>query len=130
MKINVFVSEDEISSNPNLYDLGRLVYQKYLNIKKRLNVDEMTVKDATTVCPNCNRDLSNLNENDLDGCGDPNCNKNLTEEEYDLCVICHKKSPYLKSTHIDKRIGYVIGVGQTCFQETKCKNNLEYFLPV
>jgi hypothetical protein len=127
MKINVFVSEDEIQSNPNLHDLGKLVFERYLDTKKRLNIDEMTIKVATTTCPNCNRDLSNLSENDLDGCGDPNCGKILSEEEYDLCVICHKKSPYLKSTHIDKRIGYVEGVGQTCFIGKYCKENSQNF---
>lgn len=48
---------------------------------------------------------------------------NIEEQEindYDYCVLCGKKSPYKKTTHIDERIGYVEGAGQACFQPNKC----------
>ena len=32
----------------------------------------------------------------------------------DKCVICGAETPYEFETHIDYRIGYVEGVGQTC----------------
>ena len=40
--------------------------------------------------------------------------------ELDVCVLCGKKSPYKRTTHIDERIGYVEGVGQGCFQPKSC----------
>lgn len=42
-------------------------------------------------------------------------------DSYDKCVICGKKSPYKISTHIDQRIGYIEGVGQTCFSPKECE---------
>lgn len=44
----------------------------------------------------------------------------INENSYDKCVICGKESPYLRSTHIDVRIGYVEGAGQGCFQTNIC----------
>lgn len=38
--------------------------------------------------------------------------ENANQREH--CVICGKETPYLISTHIDYRIGYVEGVGQLC----------------
>ena len=42
----------------------------------------------------------------------------------DKCVICGKESPYDHKTHIDYRVGYVEGGGQTCFQPKIC--NYDY----
>ncbi len=39
---------------------------------------------------------------------------NKDGESYDNCVVCGKQTQYKTSTHIDMRIGYVGGVGQTC----------------
>jgi hypothetical protein len=47
-------------------------------------------------------------------------NEETKEDEFDKCVICGKESPYLKSTHIDLRTGYVEGGGQGCFQPNGC----------
>ena len=41
--------------------------------------------------------------------------------EKENCVICGKESPYKVSTHIDMRIGYDEGAGQTCFNPNECK---------
>ena len=41
--------------------------------------------------------------------------------DYDICIQCGKTSPYLKTTHIDLREGYLEGVGQTCFNPNVCK---------
>ncbi len=38
----------------------------------------------------------------------------ISQDGYDLCVICRQKTPYPSHTHIDFRIGYIEGVGQTC----------------
>jgi len=42
------------------------------------------------------------------------------QQSYDECVICGKKSPYTRSTHIDFRVGYVEGSGQGCFEPYMC----------
>ncbi len=44
----------------------------------------------------------------------------LNDDSYDECVMCGKKSPYKRSTHIDLRVGYVEGCGQGCFQPHMC----------
>ncbi len=36
------------------------------------------------------------------------------KEEIEECVVCHKKTEYLKSTPIDQRKYYVEGCGQLC----------------
>lgn len=41
-------------------------------------------------------------------------------DSFDHCVICGKETPYLRSTHIDYRIGYVEGSGQGCYQPNVC----------
>ena len=40
--------------------------------------------------------------------------------EFDVCVICGKKSPYTMNTNIELRIGYVEGAGQGCFSPEDC----------
>ena len=40
----------------------------------------------------------------------------------DKCVICGKDTPYRFNDHIDRRIGYVEGAGQGCFQPTMCSS--------
>lgn len=47
-------------------------------------------------------------------------NKIFFEDIKDRCVICGKESPYLRSTDISERIGYVEGGGQACFQPNIC----------
>jgi hypothetical protein len=44
----------------------------------------------------------------------------INENSYDKCVICGKESPYTEKTNIELRVGYVEGVGQTCFQPNFC----------
>lgn len=44
-------------------------------------------------------------------------------DTYDVCVICGKVTPYKYSHHIDMRIGYVEGVGQTCPNPNECQLN-------
>jgi len=36
------------------------------------------------------------------------------DDDYEKCVMCGESVPYLKSTHIDRRVGYVEGAGQLC----------------
>lgn len=48
----------------------------------------------------------------------------ISQDGYDLCVICRQKTPYPSHTHIDFRIGYVEGVGQTCTSADCSSKNL------
>ncbi len=47
--------------------------------------------------------------------------KRMLKEEIEKCVICHKKTEYLKSTPIDQRKHYVEGCGQVC---ENCANEM------
>jgi hypothetical protein len=42
------------------------------------------------------------------------------QDQYDKCVLCGKLSPYLKTTHVELRVGYVESSGQGCFSPTTC----------
>jgi hypothetical protein len=44
----------------------------------------------------------------------------ISDDGYDLCVVCGRKTQYKSYTHIDERMGYVEGVGQTCVDVNKC----------
>ena len=102
MSIKVKVTEEEIQNNSNNYDLGQLVRNKYWEIIG----DEITTKID-------NIDTSiNIKSNDL--------NSSVNTPEYDRCIDCGKNTPYTKDTHIDKRRGYIEGMGQTCFQKNIC----------
>ncbi|HAT68819.1 MAG: hypothetical protein A2481_04195 [Candidatus Yonathbacteria bacterium RIFOXYC2_FULL_47_9] len=50
----------------------------------------------------------------------------VSPDGYDLCVHCGAKTPYKTETHIDARIGYVEGVGQTCPNGCKTKEEGHY----
>lgn len=117
MGINVLVTEEEIKSKPNYFDLGKLVAERYEQAKSKMDSNTINTK-----CHICNKDLSNLDNFNSGVCGDPNCFKSQTDDGYDVCVMCGKKSPYLSSIHIDERIGYVEGVGQGCFKTKKCQS--------
>jgi hypothetical protein len=49
-----------------------------------------------------------------------NHEKFIDNNSYDKCVICGKESPYLKSINVENRVGYVDGIGQTCFSPNEC----------
>lgn len=49
----------------------------------------------------------------------------INDDNYDECVICGKKTPYTRSTHIDLRYGYVEGAGQGCYQPQVCNKLIE-----
>jgi hypothetical protein len=44
----------------------------------------------------------------------------ITDDGYNLCVVCGRKTKYKSETHIGERTGYVEGVGQTCADINKC----------
>lgn len=49
-----------------------------------------------------------------------------TKQEKDKCIICSKETPYLMTTHIDYRVGYLEGSGQGCFQPQTCNSKKVY----
>jgi hypothetical protein len=36
--------------------------------------------------------------------------------KFDKCISCGLETPYLESTPVGERVGYVEGIGQDCFQ--------------
>lgn len=85
--MKIIVTEEEILSTPNYYELGMKIHTRYLAQKERR---EEVVESITTT------------------------------NEYDVCNICGKQSPYLKTDHIDIREGYIEGSGQGCFNPINC----------
>ena len=74
-------------------------------------------------CSICGGDTSEIDYDYLVGYDHLGCVLKTEEDNsdaFDKCVICGKESPYLKSTHIDMRVGYVEGGGQGCFQPNNC----------
>lgn len=53
-------------------------------------------------------------------------NKRKEKTPYEYCVICKCKTHIKKEQHIEKRYGYIEGIGQLCFDCYKdLENNLE-----
>jgi len=92
MSIKLKITEKEILDNPNDAELGSYVRRKYL-IQK-----ETTKRDI---------DILSLGQ--------------IPDDEPEVCLVCGKLSPYLKSTHIDMRTGFIEGVGQGCFTPINCE---------
>jgi len=61
----------------------------------------------------------------IDGAGCVTAVGSINDDNYDECVICGKKTPYTRSTHIDLRHGYVEGAGQGCYQPEVCNEPVE-----
>ena len=120
MSININLTEKEILDTPNDYDLGEKVRIKYWEEKSKhsrvpKNAAEMMVTGNSDIIESIPSDdeISEWDITLMDGLEDE-------EFEIDKCVICGMDTPYLKSTHIDLRIGYVEGGGQGCFQPNNC----------
>ena len=97
MSIKVTLTEEEILGRPNCYQLGEFVQQRYWQTRRDLEGPQF---DDEHVGLTINEDglVTAINRPD----------------DYDTCVVCGKKSPYLRSTHIDMRFFYVEGSGQLC----------------
>jgi hypothetical protein len=129
--MEVKVTKDEILSHPNDYELGKLVrnrywelYQNEINsnsdehvglvigedglVKKILRAEEMN-----QTCSICGESTYRVSSEHLDGTDHLECVLRQNNE-YDRCVICGRETSYKRGTHIDMRIGYVEGAGQTC----------------
>jgi hypothetical protein len=147
MSINVNLTEKEILSTPNDADLGELVRNKFWQARRDQEGPQyddehfgVTIGEDGLVksinrpwkCSICGGDTSGIDYDYLVGYDHLGCVLdeengivNIEEESdkslhYDHCVICGKETPYLRSTHIDFRVGYVEGGGQGCYQPNIC----------
>jgi hypothetical protein len=102
MEITITLTEKEIMSTPNDSELGRMVRNKFWQERRNL---EGPPNDDEHVILNIN----------------PDGTVRSIGGEKDICIICGKETPYLKTTHIDLRHGYVEGAGQACYQPDICK---------
>ena len=137
MSIIVTITGEEILNTSNNYALGELVRHKYWQEKRNQEgppIDDEhffldiapdgTVKKIIRpwTCSICGKDTSEIEYDylvgyDHLGCvlqGDPKM------DEKDRCVICGQETPYLRSTNINDRVGYVEGGGQGCYQPHIC----------
>jgi hypothetical protein len=139
MSIKVTLTEKEILDTPNDSMLGELTRNKYWQARRDHEGPQyddehfgMVIGDDGLVkkivhpytCSICGGDTSEIDYDYLVGYDHLGCvlkvEEETKEDEFDKCVICGKESPYLKSTHIDLRTGYVEGGGQGCFQPNLC----------
>jgi hypothetical protein len=138
MSIKVTVTEKEILETPNDSMLGELTRNKYWQARRDEEGPQYDDEDFGIVigedglvkkiihpytCSICGGDTSEIDYDYLVGYDHLGCVLKTEEDSsdaFDKCVICGKESPYLKSTHIDMRVGYVEGGGQGCFQPNNC----------
>jgi hypothetical protein len=147
MSISVNLTEKEILGTPNDADLGGLARNKFWQARRDQEGPQyddehfgLTIGEDGLVksinrpwkCSICGGDTSEIEYDYLVGYDHLGCvldeeNGIITIEEesdeslqYDHCVICGKETPYLRSTHIDLREGYVEGGGQGCYQPNIC----------
>ena len=97
MSFQVIVTEKEILDTPNYFELGKLINNKYWQAKRdsegpRIDDEHFGLTiDENGLVTSINR-----------------------PDDHEDCVLCGKKTPYLKSTNINFRHGYVEGAGQLC----------------
>lgn len=120
MSININLTEKKNFETPNDSDLGELARNKFWKEKSKYsrapeNVAEMMVTTNNDIIESIPSDdeISEWDVTLMDGLEDENY-------EYDHCVICGMETPYLRSTHIDLRIGHIEGGGQGCFKPNIC----------
>jgi DNA-directed RNA polymerase subunit RPC12/RpoP len=138
MSIKVTLTEKEILDTPNDAMLGELTRNKYWQARRDhegpqyddehfavVIGDDGLVKSIIRPyrCSICGGDTSEIEYDYLVGYDHLGCvlkEENEKPDNFDKCVICGKETPYLRSTHIDLREGYVEGGGQGCYQPNIC----------
>ena len=138
MSIKVTLTEKEILDTPNDSMLGELTRNKYWQARRDqegpqhddehfgiIIGEDGLVKSIIRpyTCSICGGDTSEIDYDYLVGYDHLSCvlkQESESKDMLDKCVICGKESPYLRSTNIDYRIGYVEGGGQGCFQPNEC----------
>lgn len=116
--IKICIHENEISERPNDFELGEFIRAKYWELK---GIQDRNPDTIQSKIESIGKKLSKINYK-LHNPDEQKENKQTQLCSKDLCVLCGKESPYLVSTHIDLRIGYVEGAGQGCFQPHTCKS--------
>ena len=138
MSIKITLTEKEILDTPNDAMLGELTRNKYWQARRDqegpqyddehfgiIIGEDGLVKSIIRPyqCSICGGDTSQIEYDYLVGYDHLGCvleKESENKDSYDKCVICGKETPYLRSTHIDMRVGYVEGGGQGCFQPNQC----------
>lgn len=98
--MNIIITKEEIFDTPNDIELGRLVRNKFWQEER-----------------NQRGWVQHQSDDEHVGfiIGDDGLVKSIVRsDEYEVCVMCGDSLPYLKSTHIDRRFGYIEGAGQLC----------------
>jgi hypothetical protein len=139
MSIKVTLTEKEILDTPNDSMLGELTRNKYWQARRDQEGPRYDDEDFGIIigedglvksiirpytCSICGGDTSEIDYDYLVGYDHLGCvlkQESENKDTLDKCVICGKETPYLRSTHIDHRIGYVEGGGQGCFQPNICE---------
>ena len=139
MSINVILTEKEVLDTPNDAILGRLVRNKFWQARRDQEGPQyddehfgLTIGEDGLVrsinrpftCSICGGDTSDIDYDYLVGYDHLGCvlkKEEVRPDAFDKCVICGKETPYLRSTHIDLREGYVEGGGQGCYQPNICE---------
>jgi hypothetical protein len=129
--MEVKVTKEEIFSNPNDYELGRLVRRKYWeqNEEEIMNNHDEHVgliigedglvqsilkpEEMNQTCEICGDPTYRISSEHLVGYNHMECVLKR-DNEYDACVLCGRQTSYKRSTPIDLRIGYIEGAGQAC----------------
>jgi hypothetical protein len=132
MSIKVILTEKEILDTPNDAMLGELTRNKYWQARRDqegpqyddehfgiIIGEDGLVKSIVRpyTCSICGEDTSNVEYDYLVGYDHLGCVlKQETEDmkKIEKCVLCGKETAYLRSTHVDMRIGYIDGSGQLC----------------
>ena len=138
MSIKVTLTEKEILDTPNDAMLGELTRNKYWQARRDHEGPQyddehfaMVIGDDGLVksiirpyrCSICGGDTSEVEYDYLVGYDHLGCVLKEEQERpdnFDKCVICGKETPYLVSTNIHERVGYVEGGGQGCYQPNQC----------
>jgi len=137
MSIQVIITEKEVLDTPNYYELGRIATNRYWQARSdqegpqlgdelfHMSIDEnglVTSINRPWTCSICGESTEEIEYDYLVGYDHLGCVLKVEDsgDQYDKCVICGKETPYLKSTNIDYRTGYVEGGGQGCYQPNVC----------
>lgn len=92
--ITITLTESEILATPNIYDLGKLVQDRFWVQKKRADEMARILQETQPEIP---------------------------FPKYDQCLLCGADSPYTQNTPIYSRLGYIEGFGQGCFEPAECE---------
>ena len=95
--MEIKITNREILERPNDLELGKYVREKYWN-------------EINNLVKNSDEHVKLV----VDDYGHVVGIEERSDDEYDSCVICGRKTSYTRNTHVDIRMGYVDGVGQTC----------------